>query len=97
MPYLDGASLRRGTLMAGLAHGCAIITTTPNVPIPELRDGCELLYVPPNDLAAAERAVLRLVQEPALAAKLRQGAASASTAFTWEGIAEAHERLYLAT
>ncbi len=38
MPYSDGASLRRGTLMAGLANGCAIVTTTPQAPLPELRD-----------------------------------------------------------
>lgn len=95
LPYVDGASLRRGTLMAALAHGCAIVTTTPPVPISQLVDGRDLLYVPPRDTAAAAAAVRRLVHEPDLAAKLCQNALAASAAFSWQGIAEAHERLYL--
>jgi glycosyltransferase involved in cell wall biosynthesis len=39
MPYKDGVSLRRGTLMAALAHGRPIITTEPAVSIPELCHG----------------------------------------------------------
>jgi glycosyltransferase involved in cell wall biosynthesis len=95
MPYLDGASTRRGTLMAGLAQGCALVTTTPTVPIPELVDGRELLYVPPGDVEATVGAVLRLVRTPGLIATLGQNARQAAAAFTWEGIAEAHGRLYL--
>jgi glycosyltransferase involved in cell wall biosynthesis len=95
MPYTDGASLRRGTLMAGLAHGCAIATTTPETPVPELVEGRDLLYFPPEDAAAAAAAVLRIAGDPALAARLRAGARAVAAAFTWEGIAEAHERLYL--
>ncbi|MCL4545386.1 MAG: glycosyltransferase family 4 protein, partial [Chloroflexi bacterium] len=29
LPYREGYSLRRGTLLAALAHGCAIVTTEP--------------------------------------------------------------------
>lgn len=97
MPYLDGASLRRGTLMAGLAQGCAIVTTMPQAPLPELADGRDVLYVPPNDATAAAAAVIRLARDPDLVARLRRNAQTVSTGFTWEGIAEAHERLYLAT
>ncbi|HXF61157.1 MAG TPA: glycosyltransferase family 4 protein, partial [Caldilineaceae bacterium] len=96
MPYVDGASLRRGTLMAGLAHGCAIVTTTPQAPLPELVEGRDLLYVPPGDPAAAAAAVLRIASDPVLAETLRRHARIASAAFSWETIAEAHERLYLA-
>jgi glycosyltransferase involved in cell wall biosynthesis len=94
MPYADGASLRRGTLMAGLAQGCALVTTTPQAPLPELVDGRDLLYVPPEDAQAAADAVLRLARDPALAQRLRAGARAASAAFRWEHIAAEHARLY---
>lgn len=95
LPYLDGASLRRGSLMAALAHGCAIVTTTPTVPIPELAAGRDLLYVPVGDVAAATKAVRELVSDPQRLVALRENAHKASAAFSWEEIAEAHERLYL--
>lgn len=94
MPYLDGASTRRGTLMAGLAQGCAVVTTTPSAPLPELRDGVSVLFVPPGDVDATTAAVLRLIHDPALAQRLRTGARQAAAAFTWESIADAHIRSY---
>jgi glycosyltransferase involved in cell wall biosynthesis len=97
MPYLDGASLRRGTLMAGLAHGCAIVTTTPAAPIPEVVEGRDLLYVPPRDVEAAATVVRKLAHDPGLLATLRRNALAASAQFSWEGIAAAHERAYFAS
>ena len=94
MPYTDGASLRRGTLMAGLVHGCAIVTTTPQSPLPELVAGRDLLYVPPDDAAAAAQAVAWLADDPALIATLRTNALARSRLFAWPKIAEQHCRLY---
>ncbi len=94
MPYEDGASLRRGTLMAGLAHGCAIITTTPQGPLPELVDGRDLLTMPPGDVAAAVAAIQQLRAEPALADNLRAAAYRASQQFTWAEIAQRHLEAY---
>lgn len=94
MPYEDGASLRRGTLMAGLANGCAIVTTTPQVPLPELEDGRDLLYVPPGDAAACAAAILRIAENPTLAAALRENALARSRSFSWETIARRHLVLY---
>lgn len=95
MPYMDGASLRRGTLMAGLAQGCAIVTTTPQAPLPELVEGRDLLYVPPGDAATAAQAVARLADDPALIATLRTNAYARSRLFTWPAIAKQHYNLYL--
>lgn len=94
MPYSDGASLRRGTLMAGLANGCAIVTTTPRTPLPELVDGREWLTVPPEAGEATAQAVLRIADDPALALALRENARARSRLFTWESIAARHLPLY---
>lgn len=95
LPYLDGASLRRGTLMAGLAHGCAIVTTAPTLPTPQLVDGRDVLFVPQGELEAAAAAIRRVAHDPVLRAKLRQNALATSKIFSWETIAEAHERFFL--
>ena len=90
MPYADGASPRRGTLIAALANGCAIITTTPQTPLPELHDGQDLLYTPPGAVAAMAAAVERLADDPGLRATLRAGARRASEQFRWSQIAAEH-------
>lgn len=94
LPFEDGASLRRGTLMAGLANGCAIVTTTPAAPLPELVDGRDLLFVPPGDAAAAADAVRTLLSDPLRAAGLRDAARERSALFAWPAIARRHLELY---
>lgn len=94
MPYEDGASLRRGTLMAGLAHGCVVVTTTPATPLPELEEGRDLLYIPVGDDVAAAAALQRIAGDAQLAAALRAGALAAARRFTWEEIARRHDELY---
>lgn len=94
LPFLDGASLRRGTLMAGLANGCAIVTTTPQAPLPELADGRDVLFAPAGDVSALVAAVQRIAGNQALAETLRENARARSTLFTWPAIARAHLALY---
>jgi glycosyltransferase involved in cell wall biosynthesis len=87
MPYKDGVSLRRGTLMAALAHGRPVITTEPAVAIPELCHGENIWYVPVGDTAALTSAIIHLSQIPSLAAQLGYGAAAAAEQFAWDKIA----------
>lgn len=94
MPYLDGASLRRGTLMAGLAHGCPIVTTTPQSPLPELVDGRDLCYVPPEEPPAAARVIAQLAASPLLRQTLGHSARQQSQQFTWSTIAADHYEAY---
>lgn len=94
MLYEDGASLRRGTLMAGLANGCAIVTTTPQGPLPELADGRDVLFVEPNRPDAAAAAITRIADNPSLADHLRAQARKRSQLFTWDEVAARHLTLY---
>lgn len=87
LPYLEGASLRHGTLMAALAHGRAIVTTRSSVRTPELRDGENVLLVPPGDYAALADGLARVMDSFALRAQLERGAAQLARHFTWGRIA----------
>lgn len=88
LPYRDGASFRRGTLMAALVHGCAIVTTLPRVPIPELKHAQNALLVPPDDPMALADAVERVIGDALLRHTLQQGAAALSALFRWDRIAQ---------
>ncbi len=114
LPYRDGASFRRGTFMAALAHGMAIVTTdhrrqttddrrrtplrssgqAPDGQLPALRDGENVLLVPPDNPPAIVAAVKRIASSPELRARLQQGARETAQFFTWDKIADAHVELY---
>jgi glycosyltransferase involved in cell wall biosynthesis len=87
LPYVEGASLRHGTFHAALAHGRAIVTTCPPVPLDELRDGENILLVPPNDAQALADGIRRVMDEPTLRARLERGATELAQQFTWDRIA----------
>lgn len=87
LPYRDGASFRRGTLMAALAHGSAIVTTKPRMPIPELADGKNVLLVDPDDPMALAGAIERILADGNTRTALQHGAAELSKRFGWDQIA----------
>ncbi len=83
LPYADGASLRRGTLMAALAHGRAIVTTRPVSP--EL-DGV-VQAVPPGDPVALAGMIAEVWRDSQARSALERAALKASHQFGWAGIA----------
>jgi glycosyltransferase involved in cell wall biosynthesis len=87
LPYRDGVSFRRGTLMAALAHAKAIVTTTPRLTLPEVRDGTNVLLVPPDNPSALATAIARALSDEALRANLQTGAQALSKLFQWDYIA----------
>ncbi len=88
MPYRDGSSLRRGTLMAALAHGCPLITSWPTSDTPELRHKENGYFVPVDDEDAIVEAIELLMRDADLRTRLEAGATAVSKLFTWDKIAE---------
>lgn len=99
LPYADGASYRRGSLLVALAHGVPVVTTTPapaamGAGLPRLEDGENCLLVPLGDAAGAARGILRIAADPALRDRLSRGAVEFAAAFSLERIAAATADCY---
>ncbi|MFW5772335.1 MAG: glycosyltransferase, partial [Phototrophicaceae bacterium] len=94
LPFRDGASYRRGSLMAAVQHGCAIITTQPTTRIPLFKDGENMLLARPHVLDEncppffhISHKILQLYRDPALRERLRAGAVALADEFNWATIA----------
>jgi glycosyltransferase involved in cell wall biosynthesis len=94
LPYRDGVSLRRGTLMAALAHGMPIVSTYPQVHISEIVEGVNMSLAPPNDPEALAERIRGVAASDALRKRLALGAAELSKLFSWASIAEKTLQLY---
>ena len=87
LPYVDGASVRRGSLMAAIAHSRPIVTTEPRYPIEGLTPEQSVLYVPPNDPPALARAIERVLTDPVLRTRLSNAVRQAARLYAWDRIA----------
>jgi glycosyltransferase involved in cell wall biosynthesis len=98
MPYRDGVSFRRTTLIAALRHGCPVVSTFPADPalIPEIRSGENMLLVPPRQAEALAQTLSSLATDTALRQRLASGAKTLGDLFEWESIAGQTVALYRA-
>jgi glycosyltransferase involved in cell wall biosynthesis len=98
MPYRDGVSFRRTTLIAALRHGCPVVSTMPAKAgmIPEIQPGENMLLAPPGDATALARALTPLATQPQLQQRLAQGARQLGALFEWSRIAGETMGLYSA-
>jgi glycosyltransferase involved in cell wall biosynthesis len=88
MPYEDGASFRRGTFMACLAHGMPTITTQPSVPLAQLKHGENIYLIPTRDANALAKAIMILQNDSSLREKIAKSALVLSEEFAWDKIAK---------
>jgi glycosyltransferase involved in cell wall biosynthesis len=96
MPYRDGVSFRRTTLIAALRHGCPVVSTksADGSLIPEIRPGENMLLAAPRDASALAQTITPLAEDMALREKLSQGARQLGDLFEWDKIAEKTRALY---
>jgi glycosyltransferase involved in cell wall biosynthesis len=94
VPYDDGASIRRGSLMAGLAHGLPVVSTNSVLPSTYLRDGDNISLVPPRDVPALASRISSLLASPDEAVALGKAALSLAEQFSWATIARETRQLY---
>ncbi len=94
LPYADGAAMRRTSLTAAWAFGLPVITTPPTAEEPAIVDGENCVLVAPGDLEGWARAIERVLDDDALAERLRQGSLRAARQFGWEPLATRILALY---
>ncbi|MGB1252530.1 MAG: glycosyltransferase family 4 protein [Candidatus Promineifilaceae bacterium] len=94
LPYKDGVSLRRGTLMATLAHGCPLITTQGD---PELKHGENCWLISAENANELTLAVKTLTTDYSLRENVASNAQTLAQSFTWDKIAQQTLALYKST
>ena len=87
LPFLDGASYRRGSLIAACHYGCAILTTHAKIKTDAFRHGHNLWLIPSHSAAEIERGIAQLMRHPHQLNHLRQGARELRQRFDWDVIA----------
>lgn len=87
LPFLDGASYRRGSLIAAIHNGCAIMTTYAKIQTDAFRHGHNLWLIPSHSAAEIERGIIHLMPRPHQLNDLRRGAYELRRRFDWDEIA----------
>jgi glycosyltransferase involved in cell wall biosynthesis len=90
LPYVDGASPRRGSLLACAEHGLPIVSTQP---VSQAVSDA-VLGVPAGDATALAHAILCISRSPVEAARLRTGSAALAARCSWYTIARQHMAIY---
>ncbi len=88
LPFADGASYRRSSLMAAIALGCPILTTQPAFEVPAFQHGDNLWLVRPRSAEAIAQGIQRLMTDDGRLCQLREGARMLRRRFDWDLIAK---------
>jgi glycosyltransferase involved in cell wall biosynthesis len=94
VPFDGGVSTRRGSLMAGLACGTAVVTTYPHISSRYFRDGENVALAPPKEKVELARVIRELLDNDERRFRLQRGALELSRQFSWDRIAEQTEDFF---
>lgn len=92
LPFPDGASLRRTSLIAALLNGSPVITTRGEATPKGLTDGEKVVYADSPETAL--EAVGTITSNPGFGDRLSRGAVKYAERFSWPEIARQHVALY---
>ena len=73
--------------MAGLLHGCPVVTTRPAFLQQDLVDGETVRLIPPEEPEALASALEEVLNSSEMQARLSAGARTLALRFDWPGIA----------
>ena len=100
LPFREGASLRRSTLIMALSLGRAVLTTEPKTAIPMLKHRENIIFARRDETASpsksadfARQMALLLRYEPTLQ-RIERAAQNLKQYFDWNTIAEQYIQLY---
>ncbi len=91
LPYDSGLSDRRGSFMAAITHGKAVLTSVPAVEMPFLKPGENALWPENPGFDSYVSLAERLLLDDELLREIEQGAEKLARQFSWEQIAQDHE------
>ena len=95
LPFTAGVTTKSGSLLAALEHGAPVLATVADVRDPALVDGVTVLDVHARrDPRAIAESVLRLLDEPGLAATVARGGQELAATRGWPTIAAQHRAVY---
>jgi glycosyltransferase involved in cell wall biosynthesis len=96
MPYRDGVSFRRTTLISALRHGCPIVSTYPATPsfYPEISADENMLLAEPGNVESLTHCIAQLDNNTTLRESLSAGARKLGNMFEWSEIAGQTAALY---
>ena len=95
LPFTAGVTTKSGSLLAALEHGAPVLATVADERDPALVDGVTVLDVGARrDPRAIAEAVLRLLDEPVLAATVARGGQELAGRRGWPAIAAMHRAVY---
>jgi glycosyltransferase involved in cell wall biosynthesis len=93
-PFDAGVTAKSGSLLAALAHGVPTIATSPPGALDRPTEVEGVLRVPPRNTAALVDALLLVLSDRALAARLAAGGRASADRWTWPRIADLHAQVY---
>ncbi|MDM8532162.1 glycosyltransferase family 4 protein [Anaerolineales bacterium HSG25] len=96
LPYRDGVSFRRTTLIAALRHGCPIVSTEPPQPqhLPEIQANQTMLLAQPHNAESLAQIIALLADDLPLRQRLSAASTELGNLFDWSQVGQETARLY---